>query len=331
MVMPLRNVLPALADGVPTTLRHHELLVHDVEDPHRGAVEAFIRRIYARAIRRGGDALRADAGQPARPAWRASPPRATAAPARAGCSWSAICARRSSAAGRARRRAAGARAHRRSRPPCRRARRRRTATDPAARAAPRGTGLRMGGRHAHRRSCATCSCASASRRWSWARPIRPRWAEAAPLGQLLRAPAGGAGRAFAAGAAATARGRVHGRRGMTAADLRRALDDGERTWTPRRAADTTMLRLARATARRRRTRVLATLMDNSPAWVVADLAAARGRRRACAAAAVLHRRADRARAASGRRRHAARVRPRSPRAGPRRRCRLARWPARRSR
>lgn len=51
-----------------------------------------------------------------------------------------------------------------------------------------------------------------------------------------------------------------------------ALDDGQRTWSTaelNQEVDSLVDRL-----KAQRTRVLATLMDNSPAWVVADLAAA---------------------------------------------------------
>ncbi|RZL92742.1 MAG: long-chain acyl-CoA synthetase [Variovorax sp.] len=54
-----------------------------------------------------------------------------------------------------------------------------------------------------------------------------------------------------------------------------ALDDGRRTWSAAQLDQEVGSLAALLTAQR--TRVLATLMDNSPAWVVADLAAAKAR------------------------------------------------------
>ena len=75
-----------------------------------------------------------------------------------------------------------------------------------------------------------------------------------------------------------------------------------------------LVRAVRATAaalREARVRTLATLLDNSPAWIVADLAALARRRRARAAARVLHAGAGRPRARPRRRRCAARAVPRA--------------------
>ena len=98
--------------------------------------------------------------------------------------------------------------------------------------------------------------------------------------------------------------------------MRRARRRHSAAWS---AAELEDLRLGLRRCSAQGTRVLATLMDNSPAWVVADLAAARGRHRPRAAAGVLHARADRPCAAGGGRRRAAALPAAGAAAGRRRR------------
>ena len=164
--------------------------------PRRSEVEAFIRGVYAERYGAEHAPLRAGAGRPARSSRRH---RVAAAGYRSAGAEPLFLERYLARAGGGALptalAASRARAHRRGRPPRRGACRRGPAPDPAAGAASCAPGLRMGGGHADPRSCATCSCAWASRRWPWAWPIRPCWATGGgALGQLLRAPPGGAGR-----------------------------------------------------------------------------------------------------------------------------------------
>ena len=281
MASSARDREPSLAARAAAASR---LRAHGPDDAGRAEVEAFIRAHLRRALRRRRDAIRARC-------WSACP--TTTATGRRGrlprgataarCSSSATCAAPVRRCWSQRPSAAAARApHRRGRPPRGQARRRRPAPDPAAGAAPGGARLRVGGRHADRRSCASCSCASASRRWRWARRSGRAGRRDARWGSYYEhRPVVLAGHR---------RRPCRPLRARAQRCLRPALDDGRRTWSAAELAGRT--RSGCAAAAPAGTRVLATCWTTGrPGWC--PTWRPRGRRGACAAAAVLHAGADR--------------------------------------